>query len=255
MTKYKRAFGNCEGCTKQHCAVWFVGSQLLCKTCRDSRGLPKSDPIHQRAAVVVAHVRQRDESIHPCSCSDHEFVVPPPESTEQGICWKCEQPRDTHTVETPQCPEPPEQYRVQPDKQSPLTGEWRHSNGFICCGTLRVMRSDFDTNPAPEFATEVLDWVVNRLNGARVREGEACECGHPKSQHEPYEDHDECSGCLGKDDPCCHFVDVRVPVGEAPTQLHCYKCGKGFDLSLALKEHCDTEHAAAAVSTPQSEEE
>lgn len=35
QVKFKRAFGNCERCSRTHCAVWFVGSLLLCKLCRD----------------------------------------------------------------------------------------------------------------------------------------------------------------------------------------------------------------------------
>ena len=48
--------------------------------------------------------------------------------------------------------------------ERPLSGEWRHSNGFVSNGTLRVFRADFDTNPSNEFVSEVLDWVVSRLN-------------------------------------------------------------------------------------------
>lgn len=49
-------------------------------------------------------------------------------------------------------------------KACPLSGEWRHNNGFIFNGTLRVLRGDFDTNPADEFVTEVMDWIIGRLN-------------------------------------------------------------------------------------------
>lgn len=34
MTELKRAFGNCENCPRQRCAIWFVGSKLLCAFCR-----------------------------------------------------------------------------------------------------------------------------------------------------------------------------------------------------------------------------
>lgn len=50
-------------------------------------------------------------------------------------------------------------------KPCPLSGEWRYSNRFIISnGTLRILRSDFDTNPSQEFVDEVMNWVVNRLN-------------------------------------------------------------------------------------------
>lgn len=48
----------------------------------------------------------------------------------------------------------------------PLTGEWRYGHGVLCCGTLRIARSDFDTNPSPEFQQEVFDWICDTLNSA-----------------------------------------------------------------------------------------
>lgn len=47
---------------------------------------------------------------------------------------------------------------------APLSGEWRHNAGYLCCGTLRIMRADWDTDAAPEFRQEVMDWLVGRLN-------------------------------------------------------------------------------------------
>lgn len=34
---------------------------------------------------------------------------------------------------------------------------FRHNNGYICCGTLRIARADFDTDPTPENQKEILD--------------------------------------------------------------------------------------------------
>lgn len=48
----------------------------------------------------------------------------------------------------------------------PLTGEWRHGQGYIICGTMRIARLDFDTSPSAEFRAELLDWVCDRLNAA-----------------------------------------------------------------------------------------
>lgn len=55
---------------------------------------------------------------------------------------------------------------VAPD--APLTGQWRYSNGVLCCGTLRVMRDDWDTNPAPEFRAQVMEWACRTLNAGAV---------------------------------------------------------------------------------------
>ena len=49
-------------------------------------------------------------------------------------------------------------------KPCPLTGEWRHGNGAICCGTLRIARADFDTDPDPEYQREILDYLCASAN-------------------------------------------------------------------------------------------
>lgn len=51
-------------------------------------------------------------------------------------------------------------------KKPPLTAEWRHNNGYLICGTLRIARADFDNDPSQEFKGEVLDWVVDIINAA-----------------------------------------------------------------------------------------
>lgn len=45
-----------------------------------------------------------------------------------------------------------------------LTAEWRCSDGYICCGTLRIARWDFDTSPAPAVRETILrqmEWSLN----------------------------------------------------------------------------------------------
>jgi len=49
---------------------------------------------------------------------------------------------------------------------APLAGKWRHGGGVLCCGTLRVASEDFDTDPAPDFRREVMDWICAALNAA-----------------------------------------------------------------------------------------
>ncbi len=48
--------------------------------------------------------------------------------------------------------------------EPPLSGEWRHNNGYICCGTLRIAVQDFDTDPSEERKKLILDWMVAALN-------------------------------------------------------------------------------------------
>lgn len=51
---------------------------------------------------------------------------------------------------------------MQPGK--PLLGDWRHGNGYVCCGSMRIFRTDIDTNPSEEYTNKLLDWVCKTLN-------------------------------------------------------------------------------------------
>lgn len=48
-----------------------------------------------------------------------------------------------------------------------LRGRWRHSNGMIFCGTLRIAKGDFDTNPHPDFCALVFDDICRTMNKAQ----------------------------------------------------------------------------------------
>lgn len=48
--------------------------------------------------------------------------------------------------------------------EPPLSGRWRHSNGVLCCGTLRIATDSFDTDPSEEFKGELWSWVCEKLN-------------------------------------------------------------------------------------------
>lgn len=45
-----------------------------------------------------------------------------------------------------------------------LRGEWRHSHGMIFCGTLRIAKGAFDTNPHPDFCARVFDDICETMN-------------------------------------------------------------------------------------------
>lgn len=59
------------------------------------------------------------------------------------------------------------------EELKPLTGRWHHGANYICCGTLRVFRKDFDTSPTLEFETDVMKWVCDRLNGSPTEKQKA----------------------------------------------------------------------------------
>jgi hypothetical protein len=48
-------------------------------------------------------------------------------------------------------------------------GQWHHGEGNLCCGTMRYMRADFDTQPAQEIRTAVFDWICSTMNSALNR--------------------------------------------------------------------------------------
>jgi hypothetical protein len=51
-----------------------------------------------------------------------------------------------------------------PAAERVLESEWRHSNGMLFCGTMRIAKADFDTDPAPDFKERVFDDICNALN-------------------------------------------------------------------------------------------
>lgn len=68
-----------------------------------------------------------------------------------------------------------------------LTGQWYHGNGVICCGTRRIARADFDTNPSWEFKNKVLGWLCETMNAIPSKlqalrddpESDATDAAHP----------------------------------------------------------------------------
>lgn len=50
--------------------------------------------------------------------------------------------------------------------EPPLAGRWHHGKGFLCCGTFRVAREDWEAGvcAAPGMRTEVFDWICSKLN-------------------------------------------------------------------------------------------
>lgn len=51
-------------------------------------------------------------------------------------------------------------------KVAPLSGHWRHGNGVVSCGTLRIFSENFDAQPADAVKTETVQWVCDTLNAA-----------------------------------------------------------------------------------------
>lgn len=42
--------------------------------------------------------------------------------------------------------------------------KWHHGGGFLCRGTIRVAREDFDTDPSDEFKKQIFDEICAALN-------------------------------------------------------------------------------------------
>lgn len=45
-----------------------------------------------------------------------------------------------------------------------LYGRFHHGHGYLCSGTLRLMRADFDTNPSQEFQDALFEQVCESMN-------------------------------------------------------------------------------------------
>lgn len=50
------------------------------------------------------------------------------------------------------------------EREPVLLGRFHHGEGFLCSGSIRVMRADFDTNPSAEFQQQFFDWVCEVMN-------------------------------------------------------------------------------------------
>lgn len=51
-------------------------------------------------------------------------------------------------------------------QEPPLLGRWRHNNGVVCNGSMRIFLADIDTNPSVEFTEKLMTWVCDTLNTA-----------------------------------------------------------------------------------------
>ena len=50
----------------------------------------------------------------------------------------------------------------------PLKGHFRINENLLSCGTIRIARFDIDTNPSPEFRSELYGWIEQRLNASEA---------------------------------------------------------------------------------------
>ena len=65
-------------------------------------------------------------------------------------------------------------WNAQPAPDASKWGPFRHNNGVICCGTLRIARADFDTNPSPEVQKEILDALCSGKPAPVAAQGGEC---------------------------------------------------------------------------------
>ena len=81
------------------------------------------------------------------------------------------------TIEQPLCGEVQTRFCNKPDgtiKRSPerVRGRWRHSNGMIFCGTMRMLKADFDTDPCDQVRDAWLQQVCDAMNDAQAVDNE-----------------------------------------------------------------------------------
>lgn len=56
------------------------------------------------------------------------------------------------------------QFKLCSDRRPVLLAHWNHHDRVIFCGTFRVAKADFSTNPPPEFCAQVLDDICAAMN-------------------------------------------------------------------------------------------
>ena len=107
----------------------------------------------------------------PVPCPD--CTIDEPERDDELECATCFGSRELEQVVPVSWSTIKEIYAKAVDHFSPETSEkypvvrrsgWRHAQGFICCGTMRIARADFDTDPCDEVAKQYLDAICDAMN-------------------------------------------------------------------------------------------
>lgn len=68
-----------------------------------------------------------------------------------------------------------------------------------------------------------IDFLLSIVKGQEAIV-QACVCGHPKSTHELFSDHDECLGCRALDEPCSEFRLLVKLVANGSTEASQLVC-------------------------------
>jgi len=105
---------------------------------------------------------------------------------------------------------------LEPDPVLEMLGKWgpfRHSNGVICCGSLRVARADFDTNPPADVQKEILDALCGITPS--TPEPVAWKCFHCAESFTNVEDARLHFGATERVQPICQIDAAHVREMEA----------------------------------------
>ncbi len=103
-----------------------------------------------RLDTFISWARGKGLDVAQSDAPDRMFV-----SEQTELCYQAvRSARDANSARDEQEPEPL------------FLGHWHHGEGNLCCGTMRYMRADFDTQPAPEIRAAIFDWICCTMNAA-----------------------------------------------------------------------------------------
>lgn len=121
--------------------------------------------------------------------------------------------------------------------ENPIGGTWRNGNNqFLCCGTMRVAREDFDTNPSEEYKKEVFDWICDALNNyndlAKEHNKIVVEHRKLKKQLDEYKEKEQAQAKVVRAATLSNWCPTAGGYVNGPSIEDCYE-----ELHLALCEY------------------
>ncbi|MGA7438605.1 MAG: hypothetical protein WBW32_10830 [Luteibacter sp.] len=143
------------------------------------------EPDHEEIAWIIAEIRNlasREASGEPVTGEAVAEITRGPDN-EFSVSWLIEGGIDamiegeTLYILGMKCPDdggvelythPAAPEAAKPMGEPPLAGRWHHGKGFLCCGTFRIAREDWEAGvcAAPGMRAKVFDWMCARLNDA-----------------------------------------------------------------------------------------
>lgn len=130
---------------------------------------------------------------------------------------------------------------AQADSDSEVANIWRRF-GIRCWNDARALL------PAPRKEDDCAGTHYLRAVVAEAKDP-ICTCGHLKSRHDGYEDHDECRDCDGSDEQCSHYEAAPRKEDEKCAPHICPECGGSGRSGMGLADQCGACRGAGELDT------